>query len=96
MFIVTVELKIKDQYIADFAKRIAQQASTSVAREPDCHVFDVHKHESDPSRFFLYEVYADKAAFETHVQMPHSKESSEATKPWIESAQVTFWTKLVS
>jgi autoinducer 2-degrading protein len=91
MFIVTVDLTIHPDHIEDYAAVIARQARTSVAEEPGCHRFDVYRHESDPQRFFLHEIYEDRAAFEAHTKMPHSLESGATTKPWIAKADIGFW-----
>lgn len=91
MFVLTVDLTIKPEHSEEFAVAIGRQAQTSVAEEEGCYRFDVHRHETERSRFFLYEVYRDRAAFEAHTKMLYSLRSGETTKPWIERSAVNFW-----
>ena len=35
-------------------------------KEPGCVMYQVHKHKTDPRRFFVYEQYKDDAALEGH------------------------------
>jgi (4S)-4-hydroxy-5-phosphonooxypentane-2,3-dione isomerase len=40
-------------------------------KEPGCIMYQVHKHKTDPRRFFVYEQYKDDAALEGHRAAPH-------------------------
>jgi (4S)-4-hydroxy-5-phosphonooxypentane-2,3-dione isomerase len=40
-------------------------------KEPGCVMYQVHKHKTDPRRFFVYEQYKDDAALEAHRAAPH-------------------------
>ncbi len=40
-------------------------------QEPSCLMYVVHRHRSDPQRFFIYEQYVDDQALEAHRQSPH-------------------------
>jgi (4S)-4-hydroxy-5-phosphonooxypentane-2,3-dione isomerase len=40
-------------------------------KEPGCLMYQVHKHKTDPRRFFIYEQYQDDAALEGHRTAPH-------------------------
>jgi len=54
-----------------FLAAIRAQAAASLAEEPGCLRFDVCAVEDDPTRFVLYEVYADEAALAAHGETPH-------------------------
>ncbi|MBC7725511.1 MAG: antibiotic biosynthesis monooxygenase [Burkholderiaceae bacterium] len=41
-----------------------------VRLEPGNIRFDVHRLEADPLSFFVYEIYRDQAAFDTHLAAP--------------------------
>jgi quinol monooxygenase YgiN len=43
----------------------------------------VHRHRTDPRRFFLYEQYKDDAALEAHRAAPHFMEFAKKTLPKI-------------
>jgi quinol monooxygenase YgiN len=40
-------------------------------KEPGCSVYQVHRHKTEPRRFFIYEQYKDAAALEAHRNAPH-------------------------
>jgi (4S)-4-hydroxy-5-phosphonooxypentane-2,3-dione isomerase len=40
-------------------------------KEPGCTIFQVHRHKTEPRRFFIYELYKDDAALEAHRTTPH-------------------------
>ena len=45
--------------------------------EPDCMLYCASRSDDNPDLFFLYEHYADQAAFEGHRETPHFKEIIE-------------------
>ena len=40
-------------------------------KEPGCAMYLVHRHKTDPRRFFIYEQYRDDAALEAHRAAPY-------------------------
>lgn len=40
-------------------------------KEPGCVMYLVHRHRTEPQRFFIYEQYKDDAALEAHRSAPH-------------------------
>jgi quinol monooxygenase YgiN len=40
-------------------------------KEPGCVMYQVHRHRTEPCRFFIYEQYNDDAALEAHRAAPH-------------------------
>jgi (4S)-4-hydroxy-5-phosphonooxypentane-2,3-dione isomerase len=40
-------------------------------KEPGCIMYLVHRHKTEPRRFFVYEQYQDDAALEAHRAAPH-------------------------
>ncbi|MFZ1007242.1 MAG: putative quinol monooxygenase [Candidatus Sulfotelmatobacter sp.] len=40
-------------------------------KEPGCAMYQVHRHKTEPRRFFIYEQYKDDAALEAHRNTPH-------------------------
>ena len=72
-FAVVVTFQIKPGRMEDFMPLMLQNAATSLAIEPGCHQFDVATDPARPDEVFLYEIYADRAAFETHLAAAHFK-----------------------
>ena len=40
-------------------------------KEPGCVMYQVHRHRTEPRRFFIYEQYQDDAALEAHRAASH-------------------------
>jgi (4S)-4-hydroxy-5-phosphonooxypentane-2,3-dione isomerase len=45
--------------------------SEEARKEPGCLMFQVHRHRTEPRRFFIYEQYKDDAALEAHRNTAH-------------------------
>ena len=56
----------ESEVVAVFEKLTAESR-----KEPGCLMYQVHKHKTDPRRFFIYEQYKDDAALEAHRTSPH-------------------------
>ena len=71
MFALVVPLKVKPEMHEKFLAAALEDSTCSVRDEPGCLRFDVLQDNSDPNRFFFYEVYVDEAAVEAHRAAPH-------------------------
>jgi quinol monooxygenase YgiN len=89
-WIVAVEFRIHRNCVAQFMKNLETQASESL-RESECAQFDVCVDPSDAHRVLLYEVYANREAFATHLASSHFKTFDALTRPWISFKRVTEW-----
>ncbi|HZQ22810.1 MAG TPA: putative quinol monooxygenase [Terriglobales bacterium] len=50
---------------------IFQKLTEESRKEPGCAMYLVHRHKTEPRRFFIYEQYKDDAALEAHRAAPH-------------------------
>jgi quinol monooxygenase YgiN len=50
---------------------IFSQLTVESRKEPGCVMYQVHRHKTEPRRFFIYEQYKDDAALEAHRAAPH-------------------------
>jgi quinol monooxygenase YgiN len=50
---------------------VLAKLTAEARKEPGCAMFQVHRHRTEPRRFFIYEQYKDDAALETHRNTPH-------------------------
>lgn len=53
------------------AVAILEKLTGESRKEPGCVMYQVHKHKTDPRRFFIYEQYKDDAALEAHRTTAH-------------------------
>lgn len=94
MHVVTVLFETTDEQANAFCEAVQQQAQNSLNREEQCRRFDVSRDPASPNRFFLYEFYDDKDAFELHLASDHYKDFDAKTKDWITIKQPQGWTLL--
>ena len=82
MYVIVAPIQIKPGYKDQFIEAVVEDARSSVNNEPGCLRFDVIQDANDPNRIWLYEVYQNEAAFQTHLQAPHLLKFRETTKDW--------------
>ena len=80
---LVVRLHVKPAARDAFLYAIRENAADSI-REPGCLYFDVVRHDGDPDRFTLYELYRDEAAIEFHRSTPHYRRWREAAASCLE------------
>ncbi|MEL6620083.1 MAG: putative quinol monooxygenase [Pseudomonadota bacterium] len=77
-YAVTVVFDVAPDHRDTFVSHMLVNARASVRDEPGCLQFDVCTDPAHPGQVFLYEIYTDLAAFETHQTMPHFAAFGEA------------------
>jgi len=94
MFVVAVEFEIHEKSIEAFKEAILIQARNSREKEPACSQFDVCQDSTQPSRFFLYEVYDDASGFEAHRQTPHFADFSNKITDMVSEKLLQIWSRV--
>lgn len=84
---LVVELEIAAGQKEAFIARALEHRDNVRRNEPGCQRFDVVTSDEDDSKVFLYEVYVDEAALETHFNTAHMQEYREDTGPMIARRQ---------
>ena len=69
---VVATLKIRADKLEDFRQAVAE-AAVATREEPGCFLYEVHADPADPECFVLLERWADKAALDEHLALPHAK-----------------------
>ena len=60
---------------------IFEKLQAESRKEAGCTTYQVHKHKTDPRRFFIYEQYKDDAALEAHRSSPHFLQMAKKDLP---------------
>lgn len=94
MHVVTVIFEIAAGHEEAFAGRVLRQAEDSLEREPGCHVFDVCRDPIQRGRFFLYEVYDDREAFDAHLRSAHFAAFDDDVRDWVADKQVRAFDRI--
>ncbi len=85
--VLLVELEIKPGQMDAFLARAREHRANVLANEPGCERFDLLAPEASGDTVFLYEVYADQAALDTHFGTEYMKEYLEDTGPMVAGRQ---------
>jgi quinol monooxygenase YgiN len=65
--------------VADLFVKLTRASRT----EPGCLMYQVHRHKSEPGRFFIYEQYTDEAGLDAHRAAPHFLQYAKGELPKI-------------
>jgi len=85
---LVVEFHIRPEFVRDFETAIEENARLSRETEPGCRQFDVCRDPAEPSLFFLYELYDDEAAIQSHLRSAHFLQMDAATASWVDAKVV--------
>ena len=84
MYVIIASMKIKEGHKEAFIEALLEDAKASVRDEVDCFRFDVIQDAGDANLVWLYEVYKDEAAFQTHLKSPHLIKLLDTIGDWRE------------
>lgn len=88
-FAIIVDFRLKPGMRTAFRRLIDANAHLSATNEPDCRRFDVLEPDEDPDSVLLYEIYADRAAFQTHLDSVHYRDFAAASADLCVSRSIT-------
>jgi quinol monooxygenase YgiN len=82
MVVLAVTWMAKTGREAEVAAVFAKLTEAS-RKEPGCLLYQVHRHKTEPRRFFIYEQYKDDAALEAHRATAHFLQYAKKDLPKI-------------
>ena len=82
MVVLAVTWIAKTGFEASVAELLSK-LTVEARKEPGCAMFQVHRHRTEPRRFFIYEQYKDEAALEAHRNTPHFLQYAKKDLPKI-------------
>jgi autoinducer 2-degrading protein len=82
MLVLAVTWMAKLGHESDVAV-IFEKLTAESRKEAGCLMYQVHKHKTDPRRFFIYEQYKDDAAMEAHRTSSHFLQLAKKDLPKI-------------
>lgn len=96
MYVVSVEFVVDGDRLDAFRQAVLKQARNSLELESDCHTFHVCEavDGQEENRFFLYEEYTDRSAFDAHLASGHFRDFIALVDPWLVSKKLDTWTRL--
>lgn len=94
-FVVLPVFEVEEGNLDAFLEAARADASASLSSEPGCLQFDIAVDRStSPVRVAFYEVYADRAAFDRHLETPHL-EAFRASLHLCNEGPVQFFERVV-
>jgi (4S)-4-hydroxy-5-phosphonooxypentane-2,3-dione isomerase len=81
-YVKAVDVDIVPGQVDNYLAALQENGDASV-HEPGCRDFIITVSQKDPNHVFIFEVYDDAAAFETHRQTDHFKKYAATTKDMI-------------
>jgi len=93
VYINAVELVIIPSEMPKFLEAIKENATNAV-KEPGCREFNVSVLHNRPNHVFLYEVYDNEAALNTHRQTDHFKKFQATTANMVADRNIRAMTPI--
>lgn len=85
-----LELDIVDGQRAAFLARSREHRETVTRNDPGCLRFDVLVSEDAADKVFLYAVYTNRSALETHFSTSYTKHFFDGTRPMISERKLNL------
>ena len=72
--VVIAYLNVKPEERENFLELATQTAKATNEKEPGVNTYIFYEDQNTPNLFFFFEEWKNKAAFEAHLEQPHTKE----------------------
>ena len=87
-YVRIAELEIDPARLEAYKAAVKEEMEASVRAEPGVLAIYAVAEKDNPSRLRFFEMYADEAAYRSHIDSPHFKKYVETTKPMITSRKL--------
>jgi autoinducer 2-degrading protein len=87
LYINAVDLDIVPGEIDKFLAALKENGAASV-KEPGCREFNIHVLANNPNHVFIYEIYDNEAALQSHRQTEHFKKYAAITANMVAKREV--------
>lgn len=92
MYAVSVMIDVVPEHAQEFKAAAQAHARNTRSNESGCVAFSVFQSASRPDRFYLHEVYVNKAAVEeVHNKAPYLAEHQRLTRDWVRDKRIECW-----
>ena len=82
------ELEINPAHLVAYTAAVKEEMEMSVRVEPGVIAIYSVAEEASPNKLRFFEIYADEAAYQAHIQSPHFRKYFETTKSMITSRKL--------
>lgn len=88
MMVRIAELEVEPRYLQAYLAILKKEAAASVRLEPGVVCIFPMAEQAEPTRIRLLEIYANREAYEAHLQSPHFLEYKASTLPMVTSLRL--------
>ena len=82
------KIKVDPSQLEKYNAALKEQMSTAVRVEPGVLSYYAVADKSDPANITILEIYADTAAYKSHIETPHFKKYKETVKDMVTSLEL--------
>lgn len=82
------KIKVDPLQLDKYNVALKKQMTTAVRLEPGVLTYYAVADKSDPSRITILEIYADTAAYKSHIETPHFKKYKDTVKDMVQSLEL--------
>lgn len=89
------KLKIEPSKLDEYKALLKEVGETSVKKEPGVLTLYSASEKENPANITVFEIYADDAAYQAHIQTPHFKKYKAGTKDMVTSLELSEMVPIV-
>ncbi|MBR6819034.1 MAG: antibiotic biosynthesis monooxygenase, partial [Bacteroidaceae bacterium] len=82
------EIEVVPEYLEAYLVYAKEVGETSVEAEPGVLTLFSMQSKEDPCKIYILEIYADRDAYQSHIQTPHFKKYKEGTVQMVKSLKL--------
>lgn len=82
------KIKVDPSQLEKYNTALKEQMTTAIRAEPGVLTYYAVADKNDPSNITILEIYADTAAYKSHIETSHFKKYKEAVKDMVKSLEL--------
>ena len=94
-YVQLAELEIDPAQLEDYKAAVRKQIDTAIRVEPGVLMLYAVSEKNNPTHITVFEVYANMAAYQMHLESPHFKEYKTTTEKMVKSLKLVQTVPLV-
>lgn len=82
------KIKVDSNQLEKYNTALKEQMTTAISVEPGVLTYYAVADKKDPTNITILEIYADTAAYQSHIQTPHFKKYKNTVKNMVKSLEL--------
>ncbi len=95
LYLQIATLEIHPSQIAAYRLAVEEQAKTAIEKEPGVLALNAVANKDDPTRITVFEIYRDRAAYESHLKAEHFLRYKATVETMVKSLKLTLVSPVV-